>query len=194
MSNFWRSLFSVVWRRVWFLIVLNWLFFGFIVVGGLLVQAGVVEVYAWPFGEVFPVEAADPLFLVGFIFVFNLVLSGFVLVTLTGFAFFGLSLFFLCLRAFLWGTLLSGLSTPLFLVALPTLILEGEGYVLAALAGVVLGISWLKPNWVFREADEDLSRSEAVKRTLKECARIYVLAALILLIAAVVETATVVFI
>jgi len=186
--DFLRECFSVVFRRGWVLVVLNWLFFGFIVVGGLVGQAGVVQVYTWPFGEIFPIEMSDSFLMFGFIFLFNLVLSGFVLVTLTGLGFFGLSLFFLCFRAFLWGLLLNGLSTPLYLVALPTLILEGEGYILTALAGVNLGLSWLKPKWAYR--DEDLSRLEAVKRALKECAYIYVLVAALLLVAAVVETVT----
>jgi hypothetical protein len=171
---------------------LNWLFFGFIVVGSLLVQAGFAEVYSWPFGEVLPVNADNALFLFGFIFVNNLVLSSFLVVTLTGFVFFGLGVAFLCFRGLLWGVLFSGLSTPMFLAVLPTLILEGEGYVLAAMAGVVLGLSWIRPSWVYR--GEGLPRSEAVKRALGECTRIYVLVALILLVAALVETATVVFI
>jgi hypothetical protein len=174
------------------LAVLNWLFFGFIVVGSVFGKMGVVEVYSWPFGEVLPVDVNNALLLVGFVFVFNLVLSGFVLVTLTGLAFFGLPLFLLSFRAFLWGMLLNGLSTPLFLAALPTLMLEGEGYVLAALAGVDLGLSWLKPKLAY--AGEDLSRSESVKRAFRDCARIYVLVALLLFAAAVIEAVTLVFI
>lgn len=191
MSVFLRSCFSVVWRG-WFLAVLNWLFFGFILVGSLLGQVGVVEAPAWPFGEVFPVEVSNALLMVGVIFVFNLFLSGFVLVTLTGFVFFGSSLFFLCFRALLWGVLLGGLSTSMFLAALPTLALEGEGYVLAALAGVNLGLSWLKPEWVYR--GEALSRSEAVEKALKDCVRIYVFVAVFLVAAAVVETITLILV
>lgn len=192
MRDFWSSLFSLVWRKGWVLVILNWLFFCFMVVGGLLGQAGVVQLYTWPFGEIFHIEVGNALLMVGVIFLFNLVLSGFVLVTLTGLGFFGLSLFFLCFRAFLWGALLNGLSTPMFLAVLPTLILEGEGYVLAALAGVNLGLSWLKPKWAYR--GEDLFRLEAVKRTLKDCARIYVFVAAFLLFGAVVETITLIFI
>ncbi|MGQ9459968.1 MAG: stage II sporulation protein M [Candidatus Bathyarchaeaceae archaeon] len=105
------------------------------------------------------------------IFFFNLVLSGFVLVTLSGLAFFVLPLVFLFVRAFLWGVLLNGLSTSMFLAAFPTLILEGEGYVLAALAGINLGMSWFKPKRVYGE--EELSRIESVKMALKDCLRIY---------------------
>lgn len=186
MRDFLKSCLSVVWRRVGVLVVLNWLFFGFIVFGGLLGQFGVVKIYYWPFGEIFPVEVGNAFLTVGFIFISNLILSSFVLVTLTGLAFFGLPLFFIFFRAFLWGMLLNELSTPLFLAALLVVILEGEGYVLAALAGVDLGLSWLKPSWAYRR--EDLSRLEAFKRALKDCARIYVLVAAVLLVAAVVET------
>lgn len=172
--------------------VLNWLFFGFIVVGSLLVQGGFVQVYAWPFGEILPIDVSNAWFLFGFIFANNLVLSGFVLVTLTGLVFFGLSAFFLCFRALLWGMFFSGLSTPVFLVVLPTLVLEGEGYVLAATAGVVLGLSWLRPKSL--RAGDELSRFEAVVQALKECVHIYVLVALILFVAAVVESVTLIFI
>ena len=141
MSDFLRAVFSVVSKRGWVLVVLNWLFFGFVVVGSFVGQAGVVWVQVWPFGESLPNGGGNVLLLIGMIFVFNLVLSGFVLVTLTGFVFFGLSVFFLSLRALLWWMLLNGLSTSLFLLALPTVILEGEGYVLAGLVGVSLGLS-----------------------------------------------------
>jgi len=65
------------------------------------------------------------------------------------------------------------------------------GYVLAALAGVILGLSWLKPRSVYPGAE--LSRYEAVRRASRECMRIYVLVVLVLFIAAVVETVTLVF-
>ncbi len=189
MRDFWRSLFSLVWRKSWVLVLLNWLFFGAMVVGALLGQTGIVEVYEWPVGEeVFTAEVSDALLMVASIFLFNLVLSGFLLVTLTGLVFFGLPLAFLLYRALLWGALLNGLPTPSLFVVLPTLILEGEGYVLAALAGVNLGLAWLKPEWAYRAVD--LSRLEAVKKAMKDCARIYVLVASFLLAAAVVETMT----
>jgi hypothetical protein len=192
LRDFLKFCLSVVWRRSWVLVVLNWLFFCFIVFGGLLGQFGVVDVYYWPFGEIFPAEIGNAFLTVGVIFVFNLVLSSFVVVTLTGLAFFGLPLFFISFRAFLWGMLLNGLSTPLFLAALPVLILEGESYILAALAGVNLGLSWLKPKWVYK--GEALTRSEAVKMAVKEAGGIYVLVAVSLLVAAVAEIVLLTFI
>lgn len=188
-AEFSEASFRVVWRNGLFVVVLNWLFFGAIVVGALLEENETVGVYRWPVGaEVFTLEASSAVLSVITIFFFNLVLSGFILVTLTGLALFVLPVGFLLFRAFLWGALLNGLSTPMFLAALPTLVLEGEGYVLAALAGVNLGLSWLKPQWTYRR--EELSRSEAVEQAFKDCARIYVLVALLLLMAAIVETIT----
>ena len=129
-----------------------------------------------------------PLMIVG-IFLFNLVLSGFVFVTLPGLVFFPFSSAVLLYRGFLWGVLLSQLSTSQFLVVLPTLVLEGEGYVMASVAGTTFGLSWLKPEWVFK--GEGLSRWESFKKALVECLRVYVLVVVILFVAAVVETFTI---
>lgn len=171
----------------------NWLFFGAMVVGTLLEQAGILGAHEWPVGEeVFTLEVSNALLMVVSIFLFNLGFSGFLLVTLTGLVFFVLPLTFLLYRASLWGLLLNGLSTPSLLAALPTLILEGEGYVLAGVAGVNLGLSWLKPRWVYGR--EVSSRLESVKWAVKDCARIYVLVAAFLLVGAVVETLTLIFI
>jgi len=189
--GFLKKSLNIVSGRMLLLIVLNWVFFGVMIVGVFFEEAGFAGVLRWPVGEeAFTVEIGDAVLLLVSVFFTNLVLSGFVLVTLTGLGFFGLPLFFLCLRAFFWGFLLSRLSTPLFLAAFPTLILEGEGYVLAALGGVVLGLSWLRPRLVYPR--EELSRSEAVRRAFKECAHIYILVALILFAAAVVEIVTLV--
>ncbi len=123
------------------------------------------------------------------IFLFNVVLSGFVFVTLPGLVFFPLSVVALVVRAVLWGVLLIQVPTSVLWFALPTLVLEGEGYVLAAFGGVSLGVSWLRPQWMFE--GENMSRSESLKRSLMEVARIYVLVAVLLLVAAVVETVTI---
>jgi hypothetical protein len=172
-----------------FLLALNWLFFGFVLVGALVGQYESVDFVVWPVGEeVFHQEIGVFPWLVLEIFLFNLFLSGFVLVTLSGLVFFALPVLFLLFRAMVWGVLLNGLPTPLFLFALPTLLLEGEGYVLAALAGVGLGLSWLKPKWAYKE--EMLSRRESVMQALRDCLRIYVLVFMFLFVAAVVEAST----
>jgi len=126
------------------------------------------------------------------IFVFNLAVSAFVVVTLPGVVFFPLSVGFLLFRGVLWGLLLYGLPTWLFLVVLPTLVLEGEAYVFAATAGAVVGVSWVKPDLSYR--GEGLSRVEAFKRALRECLRLYVLVAVLLFVGAVLETVTILLI
>ncbi len=150
--------------------------------GPMLYESALVEVPEVLVGVDWPIMLAV-------IFLFNLALSGFLVVTLPGLVFFPLSAATLVYRAFLWGLLLSHLPTPLFLAVLPTLILEGEAYVFAGVAGVVLGLSWLKPGWAY---EKGVSRSEAFKRALRECGRLYLVVAIVLLVAAIVETATIV--
>jgi hypothetical protein len=122
------------------------------------------------------------------IFAFNLFASAFLIVTLPGVAFFVLSAFPLVYRGALWGFLLTLTSSHQFLAALPTVILEGEAYVIAALAGFVFGLSWLQPKWAFK--GEGLSRKDAFVRAFKECFHLYVLIGFILFVAALVETVT----
>jgi len=121
------------------------------------------------------------------IFAFNLVLSSFLYVTLPGLLLFPLSAIFLVYRGFLWGLLLYVLPVSVFLLALPTIVLEGEAYVFAAVAGTLLGVSWTRALRVYRV--EGLSRLEALKIALKECSRIYVFVVILLLAAAIAETA-----
>lgn len=174
----------------WLFVVLNWLFFGVMFVGVLLGQGGLFGFQMVPFADGFFVVGGGWVFMLFYVFIFNLVVSGFVLVTLSGILFFALPVGFLLFRGFLWGVFLVGLPTPLFLAALPTVVLEGEGYVLACVAGVNLGLSWLSPRRVYGEG---LSREESFKRALKDCVRIYVLVVVLLFAAAVVETLTVSF-
>lgn len=141
------------------------------------VQPGLSEMYLGSGG----------LALVVGIFLSNLVLSAFLIVTLPGFVFFPLSTVFLIVRGFFWGTLISQEPTWALLIFLPTVIIEGEAYALAAAAGTVVGASWIKPKWVNRETKT--MRIGALTSSLKECASLYVLVGLLLVIAAIVETA-----
>ncbi|MDH5787152.1 MAG: stage II sporulation protein M [Candidatus Bathyarchaeota archaeon] len=124
-----------------------------------------------------------------FIFFSNLILSAFLVVTLPGLAFFVLSCLLLSYRSVFWGSLLAFSPISQFLAALPTIVLEGEAYVIAAVAGTTLGLSWFKPNWVFR--GESLSRREALVRAFKECFSLYFWVVLVLFVAAIVETLTI---
>lgn len=122
------------------------------------------------------------------IFFSNMVLSSFIFVTLPGFAFFPLSSAVLAYRAYIWGFSLSRLPTRLLLIAMPTIILEGLGYCFAASAGTIVGLSWIKPKWVY--GNEAHNRVEAGKRALRECLTIYFYVAIFLFLAAIVEAAT----
>lgn len=191
MWNFLQNGLTVVSKRILLFVVLNWLFFGVMLVGAFLGQFGYGGFSVLPIGDDFLVAGKSEwsIMLLG-IFFWNLVVSGFVLLTLSGLLFFVLPIVFLLLRAFLWGALFAGLPTPLFLAAFPTLVLEGEGYVLASVAGVNLGLSWLKPEWA--DKGEGLSRLGVLRKALKDCLRIYVLVAVLLFAAALVETLTIV--
>lgn len=76
----------------------------------------------------------------------------------------------------------------MFLVSIPTLILEGEAYALAAVAGTIVGASWLMPKRLYRQ--EDITRTQAFREALKESLRLYVLVIVLLLVAATAEAVT----
>jgi len=168
---------------------MNALYFGFIVVGAFLEQARFLPLFKLPGGnDFFWVEASLPLMIVG-IFMFNLVVSGFFLTTLPGLVFFPFPVVSLVFRALFWGALLNWLPTSWLLIVLPTLVLEGEGYVLAGVAGVNLGLSLLRPDLAYEESG--LSRSEALRIALKEWLYLYSLVAGLLFTAAVAEAFTI---
>jgi len=181
---------SVLSKRAKFLAFTNLLFFG-----GIFVAVVVSEWMLPPplyldrprlfsraiFGGDFFVEVFG-------IFVFNLGLSALAFVTLPGFAFFPLSIIVLLYRAFMWGVLLYHVPNWIFLLSMPTIILEGEGYVLAAVAGTLVGVSWIKPEWIHYE--KSLSRRESLSRSLRECLAIYVFVIVLLFVGAIVEAMT----
>lgn len=173
-------------------LAMNMLYFGFILVGALLAQISSVVVYEWPMSESVLDVAADPLFLAAGIFLSNLVVSGLFLTTFSGLVFFVLPFGVVLWRALVWGTLIVQLPSPQFFAAIPTFVLEGEGYVIAAVAGIILGLSWLKRDWVFR--GENVSRRQALTAAFKECLRLYVWVTIFLLMGAIVETVTLIYI
>jgi hypothetical protein len=175
-----------------FLVYVNALFFGCIAVSALLAEllfSPQLYVGGFEFGLAeFFLGLSWPLMLLA-IFAFNLVLSGFVFVSLPGFAAFPLSVVALLVRGVLWGVVLAPLPNWLFVLVLPTFLFEGEAYVFAAVAGMTVGLSWLKSDVVY--PGETLSRTEAFRKSLKECLRMYFFVVLFLFVAAVVETATI---
>ena len=174
---------SLIWAVMNLLIFGGILFSGFLARFPLMESSGGLE----EFPASFPLDLEWPL-LVGYIFVINLFASAFLMVTLSGLVFFVLPSFFLVLRAYIWGVSLSHLSTPMFLMALPTSVIEGEAYVIGAVAGTMLGLSWLKPSWVY--GDRAVSKGQALRLAVKECASLYVLVAMMLIVAAVIEALT----
>lgn len=180
MLKFFSVLSALLSRRLWLLTLLNAVFFGGVFAAALATSGTYLS------GDERNVEVDIGATFLS-IFVSNLIVSGFLLLTASGLLLFVIPIGVLAWRAALWGVLLNGLSTPAFLAALPTILLEGEAYVLAGAAGVILGVSWLRPSWI---GQEGISRWESLKRTIKECAYFYVLVALLLLVAALVETLT----
>jgi hypothetical protein len=180
---------SIVLRRRKLLAVFNLLYFSSIFVAALV--AGFLfapPVYVGGFPEIFGAfPFGDPVIGVVWIFVSNLVLSAFVMVTLPGLAFFPLSAVVLLVRAVLWGLFIYPLPVWAFLATLPALVFEGEAYVFAGVAGTTLGVSWFKPGWAYRE-ESGLSRQDSLKRAFNEFKRMYLVVILLLFVAAVVET------
>lgn len=173
---------SFVWT------LLNLLFFNVLAFGFLMEPQPKLLGEGWRFPEFFPVDGGAVTLAV-YIFIFNLSVSAFLVVTLPGLALFIFPTVFLVLRAYHWGVMLSNFPTSVLLAALPTILFEGEAYVVAGVAGTNLGLSWLKPKWVY--GDLAVSRREAFKIASKECASLYILVAILLFIAAIIETVTI---
>ena len=191
--TFFRSHFSGVLRRANLLAIFNLAYFCSILVTALIASYLLppIAYEAWS-PEIFePLVSSGPVGMAIEIFLFNLIISGFLVVTLPGLIFFPLSAAALLARAVLWGLLLYPLPISVFLVALPTLVFEGEAYVLAAVAGTRVGASWFKPSWLYG-GEEGLSRWNALKRTFGEFKRLYFFVILLLFVAAVVEALTIV--
>jgi hypothetical protein len=118
-------------------------------------------------------------------FVLNLMLGSFLVITLPSLLipFSGL-LMGIC-RAILWGLLLSPTTPQLALTMIPhslTLILEGQGYILAMLAAYVQGKAFLWPR-TLRVA----TRWQGYKAGVKRSVQLYLLVILVLAIAAIYE-------
>lgn len=194
MKAFLKGCWDVAVRRKRLLVVLNLLVFWSVFAAALLTSFFVVPpLYEEVASEISPFLFKDDWFLTGLgIFLSNLVLSAFIMVTLSGLVFFVLSPVLLLYRAAVWGQLLAFTPPLQFVVALPTLILEAEAYVLAGIAGVDLGLSWLRPRLVY--GGEILSRGEALKKAFREVWQVYFFVVLFLLVAAVVETLTLFYI
>jgi hypothetical protein len=189
---FWKACVLPLSRMSLLFPALNAFYFGLVLVGALHEHVPGLVVYELPTSGIGLDVSANPALMITKIFLFNLFISGFFLTTLSGLVLFVLPFVVVFWRALLWGTFVAQLPSPKFVAALPTLVLEGEAYVVAAVAGVILGLSWLKPDWAFK--GEGLSRREAFRAALKECAHLYALVVLLLSVGAVVETVTIAYV
>jgi hypothetical protein len=94
-------------------------------------------------------------------------------------------------RALLWGLLFSPTAFlgAGMLVHWPTLLLEGQAYILAMLAAYAQGLAFLRPRAVGAK-----TRKEGYWVGVKRAARVYALVAIVLFVAAIYEAVSVIFI
>jgi hypothetical protein len=143
--------------------------------------SGVVEAYTG--GQVLLASALT--------FAVNLVLGSFAMIAVPSLVVPFSGLLVGAYRALLWGLLFSPTA---FLGAgmlfhWPTIILEGQAYVLAMLAAYVQGVAFLRPKSVGAK-----TRKQGYWEGVKRAARIYALVAIVLLVAAIYEAVSVIFI
>jgi hypothetical protein len=120
------------------------------------------------------------------ILVSNLLLSAFLLLTVTGSVFLPASMALLVYRGLVWGSYLYYLSIDSFLLSIPTIILEGEAYILACISGMVLFLAWLKPTLLY----DNSNRGTALFLSARECLKLYFVIIILLTLSAVVESFT----
>jgi hypothetical protein len=129
---------------------------------------------------------------IGLTFVVNLVLGSFAEITIPSLVIPFSGLLMGVVRAILWGLILSPAEPSLRMVMIPhsvTLILEGQGYILALLAAWIHGRAFLWPRTAGVEG-HIAGYVEGLKRT----GRLYVLVVLVLAVAAIYEVAEVLLI
>ena len=125
-------------------------------------------------------------------FAANLVVGSFIDITLPSLIVPFSGLLVGAFRALLWGLMFSPTAVigAGFFLLLPTMILEGQAYVLVMLAAWVQGMAFLRPKKSVGAKTHRGGYWEGVKLSV----RIYLLAAIVLLVAAVVEAVSVIFI
>ena len=125
-------------------------------------------------------------------FVVNLIGGSFAVITIPSLLIPFIGLLVGAVRAVLWGLILSPTSTELakpMIAHSLTLILEGQGYILAMLAVYIHGKSFLWPRTVGAT-----TRGEGYRAGVKRSAQIYLFVVLLLAVAAVYEALEVIYI
>ena len=144
-----HSCLEILSERIMLISLMNCLFFGAFFVGSLVLQTYSPLLKYPEYKEIKGYSCnGDGLNLFVYVFSNNLFLSSLLLVTLPGVVFFLFPSALLVWKAGLWGFLFAYLPSERFVAALPVIILEGEAYVLGGVAGTILGLSWLKPEWI----------------------------------------------
>jgi len=179
-----------VFSHRWKLFVgFNLLFFGCILVT--LVVATLVSAQQWYFTR----ESSRNWFLDGgwsytllIIIGANLQVSS-LQVILPGVLFFPLSIVNPVYTAMTIGLMMYFAQSAQFFMILPTVILEGEAIVLSAMAGTLIGASWLVPKRLY--GPEGPSRTDALIQGCEEAVRVLAVAIIVFIISAAVETLTI---
>lgn len=160
--------------------------------GGPELQEALIEEAAAGIGTTFPglLEAylSNPALAVAYTFLVNLALGSILYITLPGFLLFVLAPLLAFYRAFAWGIIFAPTQPGILLIGLPTILAEGFGYILAVVPSIRVGLSWMLPKLAFR--GEQITRKQAFLRGLSELGPAYVIVAIALLIAALVEVGT----
>lgn len=175
------------------------IYYGLVIIGlviGLLyppVSTGTGGNIAGQFSTVFPglmqaIGAGDVVKIIATIFVFNSIFGSFLAITLLNLV--GLGILVFIYRPIMWGLIYAPTSpsaTMLLIAVIPTLILEGVAYVIAFAASLDFVLAIAKPKSLGEE-----SRFKAWKKAWVYNLKSYVLVLIMLLVAAVVESITLV--
>jgi len=181
-------------------ILCNLLFFGSFIASSILVDVFAPELHEQVIAMIKEALQSDPLlsaaaktylqkkpieaFAVTFLVI--LFLGSLLSITLPGLVFMTIPM--ALYRAILWGIMFPATMLKGYLMALPVILLEGEGYAVAMVPGINLSLSLLKPEKLYGTR----SRREALAVALREIVPYYVLVALVLLAAAFTEVFTVI--
>ncbi|RLE76314.1 MAG: hypothetical protein DRZ80_01250 [Thermoprotei archaeon] len=199
-SNLFKNLHKILSRDRKKLIACNALFFGVFLVASTYVGYFAIQLHESTRTLLVKNLKTDPIFSTAYeayyikknplealflTFMVNYFIGALLSITLPGFFF--LTIPFAALRAMLWGVLFPIPLIHKFLPAIPTLILEGEGYAIAMAPGINISLAVLNPRKYYNVD----SRIKALLNALKEIPAYYLVIALVLFIAAIVEVATV---
>lgn len=175
------------------------IYYGLVIVGmviGLLyppISTGTGGNISSQFSTVFPgllqaIGAGDVIKVILTIFVFNSILGSFLAITVLNLI--GIGTLVFIYRPIMWGLIYAPTSpsaTMLLIAVIPTLILEGAAYVIAFTASLDFVLAIAKPKALGEE-----SRFKAWKKAWTYNLKSYVLVLIMLLVAAVVESVTII--